>query len=847
MMFAPSPLVSIFPIVLMLLMGGGGGMPLGVPPLPEDPVLSCVAPEQCLVYMSCSGMATPDAKSKNQTEQLLAEPEVQRLWSEIEQVIVAGTREGTPREQAEVARDAIRWGKWLLTRPVAAFVSSVGPSSQGLDVQGGLIVNVGGDAAELKAAMEKYQALLPGGAEKVEVAGMSCYRLKVGPGMPPVTWGISSKGNYLLIGVGEGSLEGIRQRARGAAPAWLTALRKQLPVERPSMVTYVNVEKLVMQFGPLGGANALSAMTAAGLGNVTSLSAVSGLDGDGMVTRMLVGIKGEPAGVFSIAAGQPLSAADLAPIPRDANFALAARVDASQVLETILRIAGKIDPQDPEEFNANLKQLKQQTGVDLRQDVLASLDDVWCAYNSPDEGGLILTGLTGVVRVKDYDRLSAAQAKLLAAAKAALGQDAEPATTTEKAVPTKRVLESAPGAKTAEEQEREEEAAMRQPRFGPPPRPRTRIEQLHFAGQDIYFVSGGNGLPFAPAWCLTPKELIVALFPQQIKAYLTRGADFKSLATAADVAALVRPGEAPVALSYFDGRKLLDYLYPMVCMGMQTVSGELARERIGLNVSIIPSAPAIYKHLRPSSTVVRRVEGGIEVISRGTLPGSSLTLAAPMAAYYSMSALPASRNSARRVQSMNNMKQISLAMISYQAALGTFPPAYIADKKTGKPLLSWRVAILPYLDRMDIYNQFHLDEPWDSPHNKRLSDTVIAVYRSPNSHSKGNMTNYLTVRGDDTAFPGKEGIGPGDITDGTSNTIMVVEASDEKAVPWAKPDDLPYDDKHPAAGLVGLWPGSFNVAFCDGSVRSISATIDAETLRRLFNRHDGKPVDPRTF
>ena len=76
---------------------------------------------------------------------------------------------------------------------------------------------------------------------------------------------------------------------------------------------------------------------------------------------------------------------------------------------------------------------------------------------------------------------------------------------------------------------------------------------------------------------------------------------------------------------------------------------------------------------------------------------------------------------------------------------------------------------------------------------------------------------------------------------------MVVEASDEKAVPWAKPDDFPYDDKHPAAGLAGLWPGSFNAAFCDGSVRSISATIDAETLRRLFNRHDGKPVDSNKF
>jgi len=838
--------VAMFPVLLMLLMGGGGGLPLGVPPLPEDPLLARVAPEECLVYASWSGMATPDAKSTNQTEQLLAEPEVQRLLSEIERVIVAKVEEGqgAPEAQAMV-RDAIRWGKKLLTRPVAAFVSSVSVNPGGVNVQGGLIASVGEDAAELQAALEKYQALLPGGAEKVEIGGMSCWRLKLGPGMPAITWGMSKKGNYLLVGVGEGSLEGIRQRAAGAPPAWLTALRKQLPVERLSTVTYVNVKKIITQFGPLGGLKALDAMAAAGLGNVTSFSAVSGLDGEGIVTRMLVGIEGEPAGVFSGAAGKPLAATDLAPIPRDANFAVAARVDAARVLETALGIAGKIEPQAPQEFNANLKQVETQLGVDLRQDVLASLGDVWCAYNSPDEGGLILTGLTGVIRVKDYERLSAAHAKLLAAAKAAMAQDDKPVP--KKPVAKKSVLKKAPRSKAAEEEETAEESPVIQPRYEFRPRPRPRIEQLRFAEQDIYFLSGGDGIPFAPAWCLTPKELIVAVFPQQIKAYLSRGADFKSLATAADVAELLRPGEAPVGLWYFDGRKLLDYLYPMACIALQAGSGELAREGIGLNVSIIPSAPTIYKHLRPSSTVVRRTEGGIEVISRGTIPGSSLGSAAPIAMGLLLPAVGSAREAARRTSSMNNLKQIGLALLNYASANGTFPPAYIADKKTGKPLLSWRVAILPYMEYGALYNQFHLDEPWDSEHNMKLSDTVIPMYRSPNSRAAPNKTNYLTVRGDDTAFPGKDGIGMAAITDGLSYTIMVVEANDAKAVPWAKPDDLPYDEKQPLAGLLGLRPGGFNAAFCDGSVRFISATIDAETLRRLFNRHDGKPVDPSKF
>ena len=105
----------------------------------------------------------------------------------------------------------------------------------------------------------------------------------------------------------------------------------------------------------------------------------------------------------------------------------------------------------------------------------------------------------------------------------------------------------------------------------------------------------------------------------------------------------------------------------------------------------------------------------------------------------------------------------------------------------------------------------------------------------------------LILHGKDTAFPGKDGIRLAEITDGTSNTIMLVEANDSKAVPWMKPDDLTYDEKNPSAGLGGLFSGGFNAAFCDGSVRFIRGTVDAETLRRLFNIHDGQVLDRSKF
>jgi prepilin-type processing-associated H-X9-DG protein len=146
-----------------------------------------------------------------------------------------------------------------------------------------------------------------------------------------------------------------------------------------------------------------------------------------------------------------------------------------------------------------------------------------------------------------------------------------------------------------------------------------------------------------------------------------------------------------------------------------------------------------------------------------------------------------------------------------------------------------------------LYRQFRLDEPWDSEHNKKLIPRMPLTYVAPGSSAGPGKTIYLTVRGPNTAFPGGEAIRLRDITDGTSNTIMIVESVNSKAVIWTKPDDFQYDDKNPAAGLLGLRPGGFNAAFCDGSVRFLPAEIDRKVLTLLFSRNDGQPVDRRGY
>jgi len=100
------------------------------------------------------------------------------------------------------------------------------------------------------------------------------------------------------------------------------------------------------------------------------------------------------------------------------------------------------------------------------------------------------------------------------------------------------------------------------------------------------------------------------------------------------------------------------------------------------------------------------------------------------------------RASAARVQSMNNLKMLALALHNYYNANKHFPlPA--SSSKDGKPLLSWRVYILPYLEQDSLFRQFHLDEPWDSPHNRTLIDKMPSIYRLPMSKTeKGERTTF---------------------------------------------------------------------------------------------------------
>jgi hypothetical protein len=203
--------------------------------------------------------------------------------------------------------------------------------------------------------------------------------------------------------------------------------------------------------------------------------------------------------------------------------------------------------------------------------------------------------------------------------------------------------------------------------------------------------------------------------------------------------------------------------------------------------------------------------------------------------------LPGEDHPEARARTIDNLKTLGLAMGWYAHVHdGRFPPAAIRTE--GKPLLSWRVALLPFLGQKALYEQFRLDEPWDSPHNKALLEEMPAI--SAPVVPKGlerHVTYYQGFVGPGSLFDGEQGTRVADITDGVGSTLMIVEAAEP--VPWTKPEDLPCDQGELLPKLGGQFDDGFYVAFADCSARFLSKKVPPETLRALVMRGDGQAIN----
>jgi len=194
------------------------------------------------------------------------------------------------------------------------------------------------------------------------------------------------------------------------------------------------------------------------------------------------------------------------------------------------------------------------------------------------------------------------------------------------------------------------------------------------------------------------------------------------------------------------------------------------------------------------------------------------------------------------------LHDIAQALQDYHQANGSFPPAYVVDKN-GKPLFSWRVLILPFLDQEALYKQYHFDEPWDGPRNRKWHSIAMPIFQCPSDRTVSpTTTSFVAVVGAGTAWPGPTSTKLSDFTDGLSQTIMVVEIANS-GIHWMEPKDLDVAkmplaiDAKSGKSTSSKHAGGANVAYADGHIEYLRDGLSPEVLRALLTIHGGERLE----
>ncbi len=187
-----------------------------------------------------------------------------------------------------------------------------------------------------------------------------------------------------------------------------------------------------------------------------------------------------------------------------------------------------------------------------------------------------------------------------------------------------------------------------------------------------------------------------------------------------------------------------------------------------------------------------------------------------------------------------------MAVASYHEAYGCFPPAYVAGPD-GKPMHSWRVLILPFMDQPALYNAYKFDEPWNGPSNRHLAGQIGSIYlRSGLESDQIETTSFVAVVGPQTAWPGSQPRNREEFGDGTHDTLIVVEVPDGR-FRWMEPRDLDFDNmsfkvNDPSGRGLGSGLGGARVVSADGTVRTLPDDFDGKKLRAMLTANGGEAI-----
>lgn len=694
-----------------------------------------------------------------------------------------------------------------------------------------------------ESVLEQLMDLMDIPADRAEsklVSGRSVKTLII-PSTPGFELSWFSEADHLVVTAGPDASATVIRIAEGDSPsvrssdAWKT-YRETNPGFEVASVGWIEFGALIDRFGDIplpipavdGPRTVNDFVNALGLQNLQHAATQFGYKDEACMTRTYIVAPGPKTGLLKLTQQPTFTLEDLPPIPPGANAFLAFGLDATgaydTTLETIDRVLALLPPEAGEEFAEAKQMLDGVLGLDIRDDLLAGLGDIHCVYSDPS-GGFFGLGFGAAFQVANAQKLEQSVNHLANLIQGQLDRERTPV-----------------------------------------PMGFQRSEQ-----------EGHRLLTFpaaiwAPTLSVSEDWMVVGIQPQAVRTFFMRQAGTlpKWEPTAEHQAAFAMMPKEFSTLAVDDPRASMNALYnfvPMLNSAIHTVA-PTRRGRNTVAAADLPPVEFVTAPLFANVAMGIPSENGIEYIRRQSLPISPMPsvesgAAVPVLVALLLPAVQQAREAARRTQSMNNLKQIALAMHNYHDVYGHFPAGTVEGTDLEpEERLSFFYTILPYLDQAALYNELRESEkePWDSNASSTYTKMVVPTYVHPSDvmFIEGG-TSYIGISGvgeDAASLPNgdpKAGIFGNnrksrmrDITDGTSNTLMTSESSDGD-IPWAQGSrtlkgfsQQPYING--PDGIGGPSPGGCNMGLADGSVRFVSENVDPSILEALATKAGGEVI-----
>ena len=778
----------------------------------QSSILS-IAPKKCLLL---SAWYQPEASKSdsNRTEKILAEPEVKEFVADVRNMLndaipfVMKDESESNRFVAKVLMNEALDASFKRSGIIFVEDVNIGINSGLVKLSGGIVIEVGSNLDTVKSAIVSVIKSNEIEFEREKIAGHNFLSIPIPEAPIESNVLVGGVDGHLFVCFGRKATErAIERLGKGETPDWLNDVFKRSPVPRSSSVGFVDVKTITEKYLPLAGEEVVGVAKLLGMSCVSSIESVAGYDEVGIQSRTSIQFDGEPTGIFKLVDSGAVNMKQVAKFPADSLFAASMAIDAKQIMAITRQLMEEFEPRSLNELNNAMSDIRGEFGIDVQTEIIDVIGPTVSVFNGASDGwgmGAILS-----IELRDAAKFKNTYKKLMG-----LLVDYASSEYSEFNVSTKKF-------------------------------DGTEVSSIQIL--EVPF-------PVEPSWCVLDDRILFSLAPQTLRPFLKPNPNDQYLPVEKMLTAGNSKDGKSLGFVFTDDQQQFEIAYGYLPM-MKSIAPAMMSEmdRNGRNEELmkmisqitLPSARCIHRHLQPSYTIIHRTETGVEIDTHQIIPTPNTVAASGVAVALLLPAVQAAREAARRTHSANNIRQLGIAMHNFHDTYKRFPAAYSTDKD-GKPLLSWRVHILPFIGQSALYERFRLDEPWDSEHNIKLLKFMPPAYRSPNSMSPEGTTVYRGIGGLNGTFAVPKngqitGTRMSSFVDGTSNTIMFVEANDEIAIEWTKPGVIDAE-KFEFWQMFGNNPGGTNCGFVDGAVTFISNTIDPKVLKIMFMRNDGEVV-----